>query len=68
MLANFHVAALHLSHASGQLMSCLLTDYFVRERTCETKARDENSSFIFTVCFKSVPLYQFKLVYVVPHI
>ena len=27
----------------------------------------ENSSFIFTVCVKSVPLYNFKFAYVVVH-
>ena len=30
-------------------------------------AADENSSFNFTVFVKSVPLYQFKLAYVVLH-
>ena len=28
----------------------------------------ENSSFIFTVCVRPVPLYHFKLAYVVLHI
>ena len=31
-------------------------------KTCEASAADENSSFIFTVRFKSVPLYHFKIV------
>ena len=35
------------------------------ERTCEVNAACENSSFIFTVCVKSVPRYHFKLAYVV---
>ena len=35
------------------------------ERTCEVNAVDENSSFIFTVCVKSVPRYHFQLAYVV---
>ena len=35
------------------------------KRTCEANATVENSSFIFTVCVKSVPLYHFKLAYVV---
>ena len=35
------------------------------KRTCEVNAAGENSSFIFTVCVKSVPHYQFKLAYVV---
>ena len=35
------------------------------KRTCEANEVDENSSFIFTVCVKSVPLYHFKLAYVV---
>ena len=33
--------------------------------TCEANAAGENSSFIFTVCVKSVSLYHFKLAYVV---
>ena len=35
------------------------------ERTCEANQAGENSSFIFTVCVKAVPLYHFKLAYVV---
>ena len=35
------------------------------QRTCEANAAGENSSFIFTVCVKSVPRYHFKLAYVV---
>ena len=34
------------------------------ERTCEANAAGENSSFISTVCVKSVPRY-FKVAYVV---
>ena len=34
------------------------------ERTCEANAAGENSSFIFTVCVKSVPLCHFKLAHV----
>ena len=37
------------------------------ERTCEANVAGENSSFIFTVCVKSVPLYHFKLACVVLH-
>ena len=33
----------------------------------EPNAGSENSSFIFTVWVKSVPLYHFKLAYVVLH-
>ena len=36
-----------------------------RQRTCEANAGGENSSFIFTVCVKSVPRYHFRLAYVV---
>ena len=36
-------------------------------RTCESNPAGENSSFIFTVCVKSVPLYHFKLTFVVLH-
>ena len=35
------------------------------ERTCEANPEGENSSFIFTVCVKFVPLYHFKLAYVI---
>ena len=35
------------------------------QRTCYANKAGENSSFIFTVCVKSVPCYHFKLVYVV---
>ena len=37
------------------------------KRTCETNSVGANSSFIFTVGVKSVPLYHFKLAYVVLH-
>ena len=37
------------------------------QRTCEANPAGENSSFIFTVCVKSVPLYHFKIAYVVLH-
>ena len=39
-----------------------------RQRACEANAAGENSSFTFTVCVKSVPLYHFKLAYVVLHV
>ena len=35
------------------------------QRTCEANAASENSSFIVTVCVKSVPRYHFQLTYVV---
>ena len=35
--------------------------------TCEANLAGENSSFTLTVCIKSVPLYHFKLAYVVLH-
>ena len=35
------------------------------KRTCSANQAGENSSFIFTVCVKSVPRYYFKLVYVI---
>ena len=37
------------------------------ERTCQVNPVGENSSFIFAVCVKSVPLYHFKLDYLVLH-
>ena len=42
----------------------LLLEYRL-QRTCKANPAGENSSFISTVCVKSVPLYQFKLAYVV---
>ena len=39
-----------------------------KERTREANPAGENSSFIFTDFVKSVPLYHFKLAYVVPRI
>ena len=33
----------------------------IAQRTCEANAMGENSSFIFTVCVKSVPFNHFKL-------
>ena len=39
----------------------------ISERTCEANPAVENSSFILTVCVKFVPLYHFKLAYVVLH-
>ena len=38
---------------------------FRLERTYEANPGGENSSFIFTVCVKSVPHYHFKLAHVV---
>ena len=35
------------------------------KRTCEANAASENSSFIFTICVRSVPRYHFKLANVV---
>ena len=37
------------------------------QSTCDANPVGENSSFIFTVCVKSVPLYNFKLAYVAIH-
>ena len=38
---------------------------YVVERNCEVNAASEISSFILTVCVKSVSRYHFKLAYVV---
>ena len=35
--------------------------------TCQVNAMGENSSFIFTCYVKTVPVYNFKLGWVVPH-
>ena len=40
---------------------------FAGERTCEANPEGENSSFNFTICVKSAPLYHFKFGYVVLH-
>ena len=37
------------------------------QRTCQANPAGENSSLIFTVSVKSVPLYNFKITYAVPH-
>ena len=37
------------------------------KKACEVNPAGENSSFIFTVCVKSVPLYHDKLCYAVLH-
>ena len=47
--------------------SKLLLYHNCLERTNEANAVGENSSFIVTVCVKSVPIYHFKLAYVVLH-
>ena len=36
-----------------------------QKRTREANPAGENSSFMFTVCVKAVPLYHFKIAYVV---
>ena len=37
------------------------------KKTCKANPAGKNSSFTFTVSVKSVPLYHFKLAYVVLH-
>ena len=39
-----------------------------QKRTFEANLVGDNSSFSFTVCVKSVPLYHFKLAHVVLHV
>ena len=41
---------------------------YTTQRTCEADPAGENSSFIFTVCVRSVPLYHVKLACVVLHV
>ena len=38
-------------------------DFVAFQRIREANPAGENSSFIFTICVKSVPLYYFKLAY-----
>ena len=54
------------NHVNISLIYTKLFDEPV-ERICEANVTGENSSFIFTVCAKSVALYHFKLAYVVLH-
>ena len=42
-----------------------MSDIKISQRTCEANAAGENSSFIFTVCIKSVSRHHFKLACVV---
>ena len=49
------------------LLTAVTQNFVIWNKTCETNPAGENSSFIFTVCVKSVPLYHFKLAYVVLH-
>ena len=44
---------------------CIGTVESACQRTCEANAAGENSSFIFTGCIESAPLYHFKLACVV---
>ena len=50
-----------------KLKSKQFSNFVWRQRTCEANPAGKNSSFIFTVCVKSVPLYRFKLAHVVLH-
>ena len=53
------------SHNSAKIQVPAVIKLKIKQRTCEVNAAGENSSFIFTVCVKSVPCYHFKLAYVV---
>ena len=44
-----------------------ITLFIHNQTTCEAIPVSENSSFIFTVYVKSVPLFHFNLLYVVLH-
>ena len=65
---------------SIRLQSTSWVDYYYRktflqvgisldnsQRTCEANPAGEKSSFIFKVCVKYVPLYHFRLAYLVLH-
>ena len=45
----------------------MTSQIFPLQKTCKANLAGENSSFIFTVCVKSVPHYYFKLACVVLH-
>ena len=55
------------SSSSGQLKNrkIICTNFLGVQMKCEANPAGKNSSFIFTVCVKSVPFYHFKLASVV---
>ena len=61
--------ATKLPYVSLKIKKYVISIYIcqVTKRTPETNAAGENSLFIFTVCVKYVPLYHFKLAYVIIH-
>ena len=54
---GWYMHRLHLKRTMDQIL----------KRTCEANPAGENSSFIFTACVKSVPVYSYKLAHVVLH-
>ena len=50
---------------SLQIVSLKIVQCDISLRICQANPAGETSSFISTVCVKSVPLYHFKLAYVV---
>ena len=59
-----------LSPSQGNTAPPVLMTSFVslfEQRTCEVNRMGENSSFIVTRCIETVPVYDFKLVWVVLH-
>ena len=54
-----------LQKSSFAVLCYIALSHQSRQRTCEANQAGENSSFIFTVCVKSVPRYHFKLANVV---
>ena len=52
-------------HDHTKFVFWFLSNITAQQRTCEANPVGKNSSLIFTVCVKYVPLYHFKLAYVV---
>ena len=67
MLGNTH-SALSIFNNDHVEINKTFNNYFKQtQRTCGANPAGENSSFISTVCVRSVPFYHSKLAYVVLH-
>ena len=58
------IGGLHMT-SSKNMTTQIMINFSLR--TCEANPVGENSSFISTVCVKSVPLDHFELAYIVLH-
>ena len=55
------------SNADNNFLGNIFSFHILIRRTCEVDKMGENSSFIFTCYVKTIPVYSFKLVWVVLH-